>query len=420
MFSSWLTRSLYLATVITCAAACAGKEEPSVSADPVTGVPGGNTSGAGIPGGGGLPDTGVVLPPAPPADTDGGSVTYLDAGFTGDKCVATKAVAPPASTPKIDIVWVVDSSQSMFDEQKRISMNLAAFANAITSANLDVSISMVSQSPSLTGAVAIPLPGICADFPPDPLTGNPFQMDPRYHFVQQYVNSEEPLEIAMSAYPRYSMFLRPGSMVHFIIVTDDEARYMGGTPDGRAMRFQADMMQRLGRPFRVHTISSPGPTPCSATNCELDPSLGIACVFIAASCQAANSGLTYYSLARMTNGLTASICESDWTGVFKAFQENIIKSAPLPCDYTIPPPPKGETLDYKKVNVAYTPAGSTAEEQLGKVEGMAGCGDRFGWFYDKAENQMPGKVLLCPAACSKVAAGGTMNVVYGCNTVVLN
>jgi hypothetical protein len=411
---------LYLATLITCVSACSAKEDLGVSADPSLGSPAGGATAGGAPGGSALPDAGPAQPTTPMAIPDSGGVTYLDAGFTGDKCVATKAVAPPASTPKIDIVWIVDSSQSMFDEQKRINMNLATFANAITMANLDVSIAMVSQAPSLTGQVGIPLPGICADFPPDPLAGNAFQMDPRYHFVQTYVDSRKPLSIAISAYPSYSMFLRPGSMVHFIIVTDDEDDYAGGSADGRAMRFQADMMQRLGRPFRVHTISSPGPTPCSSTNCEFDPNLGIACVFIALNCQAANSGLSYYSLARLTNGLTASICESDWSGIFKAFQESIIKSAPLPCDYSIPPPPKGEKLDAAKVNVAYTPVGG-AEQQVLQVPGASACppdATKAAWYYDNPA--APTKVNLCPATCTTVQAGGAMNIVYGCATVVLN
>jgi hypothetical protein len=352
-------------------------------------------------------------------DTGTSTVIYSDAGAAGNgnSCVATKAVAPPASNPKIDIVWVVDSSQSMFDEQKRINQNLLAFTDAITKANLDVSLVMVSQSPALTGGVAIPLPGLCPDLPPDPLAGNPFQMDPRYHFVQTYVNSPDPLKAAHDAYPKYQQFLRPGSSVHFIVVTDDEAAYKNAaTPDARAMQFEADMKMTLGRSFRLHTIASPGPTPCTASQCDIDPAQGIVCVFLAANCRAANSGLTYYALAQRTQGLTASICETDWSKIFAAFQENIIKSAPLPCDYTIPPPPKGDTLDPAKVNVDYTPASGGGEQTFPRVKDQSGCGIEPGWFYDGGKT----KVLLCPAACTKAAMGGSMNIAFGCDSIVLN
>jgi hypothetical protein len=139
-------------------------------------------------------------------------------------------------------------------------------------------------------------------------------------------------------------------------------------------------------------------------------------VFLAANCRAANSGLTYYALAQRTQGLTASICETDWSKIFAAFQENIIKSAPLPCDYSIPPPPKGDTLNPDKVNVGYTAAGGSNEEVFPRVGEANGCGTNPGWYYDPGKT----KVLLCPAACSKAGAGGSMNIAFGCNTIVLN
>jgi hypothetical protein len=409
----WL--SLLLLTV---AANACGVEPDGVSA-------GGDLAGgglAGAAGGGGLPDAGsgtstIQNPAVVPTDA-GVTTVYTDASFVNpDQCVTTKAAAPPASTPKVDIVWIVDTSQSMFDEQKRIAQNMAAFANAITMANIDVSISMVAQAPTLTGEINIPLPGICADLPPDPLTGTPLATDPRYHFVQTYVNSKEPLNVAISAYPRYSPFLRPGSTVHIIVVTDDEAAYAGGSAEGRAMQFQTDMTARLGRPFRLHTISSPGPTPCTANTCELDPNLGIACVFLGAQCNANASGATYYALAQRTMGLTASICESDWSPIFRSFQEAIVKSAPLPCDYTIPPPPRGESLDKEKVNVAFTPAGAAADEVFPRVSDASACGSNVAWHYDSPA--APTKVLLCPGACTKAGAGGSMNIAFGCGTVVL-
>jgi hypothetical protein len=218
----------------------------------------------------------------------------------------------------------------------------------------------------------------------------------------------------------YSQFLRAGSAVHFIVVSDDEAQYKGAaTPQARAMQFQTDMMAQLKRPFAYNTISSPPGMRCSSPSCAPDPNQGI-CALIDLGCQAANGGDTHYALATLTKGLSASICEPDWTRIFKMFQEAVIKSAPLPCDYSIPPPPKNETLDREKVNVSYTAAGATAEEQLGNVGDAAGCGTRVGWYYDKPKPEKPTKVLLCPQACSKVAAGGAMNIVYGCDTVVLN
>lgn len=414
--SPWLTLSLF--TVL--AASCGADTDGVVSNfDPIRGDTGGLTGGGALPDAG--PGTGPVLgPPVIPGGTGGNTmVVYNDGGalLNPDECVTTKAAAPPASTPKVDIIWVVDTSQSMFDEQQRIAQNMAAFANAITMANIDVNIVMLSQAPSLTGEIGIPLPGICADLPPDPLTGTPLAGDPRYHFVQTYVDSKEPLNIAVSAYDRYAAFLRPGSTVHLITVSDDEPNYRGASADARATQFEMDLRARLGRPFKQHTISSPGPSACTSTACVPDPNLGIACFFIALSCDARAPGLTYYALAERTQGVTASICDADWSATFRNFQENIIESAPLPCDYTIPPPPSGESLDANKVNVSFT-AAAGGEETFPRVDSPAACGANAAWYYDNPAS--PSKVIMCPSACTKIATGGSMDIAFGCATVVLN
>jgi hypothetical protein len=363
-----------------------------------------------------LADTGTSTTTQDPVlvpDSGSATVVYTDSG-AGGGCVATKAVAPPASTPKIDIVWVVDTSGSMFGEQKLIKENLAQFADQITKANLDVSIVMVSQSPTLIPG-PFQVPGLCPDLPPDPLTGTSLAMDPRYHFVQTTVDSPAALKVAIDRYPQYSPFLRPDSAVHFIVVTDDESNYPGGTPMGRAMQFQTDMTARLGRPFRLHAIASPAGMRCNSPNCTPDPN-NLICAFLDLTCQAAAGGDTYFALAPLTKGLTASICEADWTRIFTEFRQNIIMSAPLPCDYTIPPPPKGDTLDPNKVNVGYTSANGGAEEVFPRVNDQAGCGSNSGWFYDPGKT----KVLLCPQACTKAGNGGSMNIAFGCSTIVLN
>jgi len=177
------------------------------------------------------------------------------------------------------------------------------------------------------------------------------------------------------------------------------------------------MMTLLGRPFTYHTIASPPGMRCNSPNCTPDVNQGI-CALIDLGCQAASGGDTHYALATLTKGQSASICEADWTRIFKQFQEAVIKSAPLPCDYSIPPPPMGEKLDAAKVNVAYTPVAG-AEQQVLQVPNAAACSpDKPTWFYDNPA--APTKVNLCPGTCSTVQAGGSMNIVYGCATVILN
>jgi hypothetical protein len=336
------------------------------------------------------------------------TVTSMVNPMSTEMCATTSAMAPPAADPRVDIVWVVDASGSMLDEQIKIGKNLATFADEISNASIDVRIVMMTTS------AAIPV--ICPVVSPDPLAGTPLASDPRYTFLDTRVDSNNPLDIAVDNFAAYSSFLRDGAKTHFVFVTDDESRYRGlGTPDERAGRFTEDMRGLLGHDFILHTVSSAGPLPCSDANCMPDVNTGI-CVFVMLGCGAAAPGDTYYALASNTGGLSASICESDWSVIFEPLTAAIIASAPLPCSYDIPAPPSGDVLDASKVNVRWKAPSATDEMVFGKVADQGACADQLGWHYDAAP---PNQIMLCPATCSALANGGTLSIEFGCATFEL-
>ena len=337
------------------------------------------------------------------------TVTSMTNPMSTEMCATTSAMAPPPADPRVDIVWVVDASGSMLDEQIKIGKNLLAFADALTSAKIDVRIVMMTTS------AAIPV--ICPEMAPDPLAGTPLASDTaRYQFIDSFVQSTNALDVAVDSFPMYSGFLRPGAKTHFVIVSDDESTYRGlASVDERAAGFTNDMRGLLGHDFILHTVSSAGPTPCSDPNCNPDPETGI-CVFVMLGCGAARPGDTYYALAGMTGGLSASICESDWNVIFQPLTAAVIASAPLPCTYTIPPPPSGDSLDASKVNVRWKASGTNDEMVFGKVGDQAACMSQLGWFYDASP---PTQIMLCPSTCDAIAAGGTLNLEFGCATVEL-
>ena len=391
--------------------ACADPHSPrnSPASSATGGTPAGApatvpTAGAGglatdNPSGTPVPMTEQPTSPTPPKDgtkpSDGG-------------CVGTSKTAPPADKPQIDLVWVVDSSASMADEQQKIAANLLQFADRISTADLDVHIVMLTTTSGLS----------CPEvLPPDPLAGSPLANDPRYLFIETRINSFNGLELARSSFPMYSSFLRQSATTHFVIVTDDDSKYRAlPTPTERASMFQKDMQALLGKSFTFHTISSEGPEPCSDPTCV--PKMNTAmCQFPSNGCGASAPGATYYDLAEMTHGLTASICQSDWAVIFKPLSQAIIQSAPLPCDYQIPPPPSGETLDAGKVNVRWRAPAANSDMLFTKAQSPAACGTALGWYYD--DDSKPTEVKLCPATCKTIAAGGTLSISYGCATIVL-
>lgn len=322
-------------------------------------------------------------------------------------CKGKSVSAPPASTSKVDIVWVIDASGSMLDEYIKVGKNLTKFADDIAAAQVDLRIVMLTQSPAI--------PVICPVTPPDPLTGTALGMDDRYRFIQTPVDSNNLLESAVSRFPMYEDFLRPDAALNFVFLTDDESRY-GGLPTGadRAAAFEKDMRALAKKGFTAHTISSPGPSPCRDAACMPDANTGI-CVFVMLGCGASAVGETYYALADATKGLKSSICESDWSAIFEPLTAAVVQSAPLPCEYEIPEPPTGDTLDPTQVNLGWEPADGSKQQIFKKAADASACGDELGWHYD--DETKPTQVVLCPATCAEVASGGKLDIAFGCETI---
>jgi hypothetical protein len=89
-----------------------------------------------------------------------------------------------------------------------------------------------------------------------------------------------------------------------------------------------------------------------------------------------------------------------------------IRGLVLSCDFALPSPPAGMALDFKSVNVLYTPSSAPATQLL--YDGA--CSTGVGWRYDDAQH--PSKVELCPSSCDSVRHdhSGRIDVVFGCAT----
>ena len=88
-----------------------------------------------------------------------------------------------------------------------------------------------------------------------------------------------------------------------------------------------------------------------------------------------------------------------------------IRSAALPCEFTIPAPPDGQEIDPNTVNVILQASGGS--QTILPFSAM--CADPNGWHYD--DPTTPTAVELCPTACT-AAQGNPMGVTiaFGCMT----
>jgi hypothetical protein len=101
--------------------------------------------------------------------------------------------------------------------------------------------------------------------------------------------------------------------------------------------------------------------------------------------------------------------------ITESFVDTILNIAAsnLACDFSIPPPPQGMTLNPDRVQVIYTPGSTGTPEEVPKVGSSADCGRSVngGYYFDNPTR--PTKIFVCPCTCSRFGAG-RVDVRFGC------
>jgi hypothetical protein len=95
---------------------------------------------------------------------------------------------------------------------------------------------------------------------------------------------------------------------------------------------------------------------------------------------------------------------------------NAIRTEALECEFDIPEPPPGQTLDYGKVNVELDGVAIPYVGTAGACDPVTG-----GWYYDEPPSSgTPSKIILCDASCDelKETIGASVSIRVGCDTVV--
>jgi hypothetical protein len=92
-------------------------------------------------------------------------------------------------------------------------------------------------------------------------------------------------------------------------------------------------------------------------------------------------------------------------------------STPVECEWVLPAPPDGETMDVNKVNVDI--AVGTQTQRLGYIASSEECQSTGGgWYYDDAT--APTKILVCDETCGVIQAvpETRVDLLLGCETQV--
>lgn len=395
---TWLTIVAMLSLGALLGNACSASGKASTD-----GVGGGvGPSGPGAGAGSGTGGSG-----GEPIFSNGSSTTGTGQEEDSGSCVSIGSEAQSQIQPA-DIIIAVDTSGSMDEESGQVQQNLNNFATIITNSGIDVHVILIAD-----GSVCIPPPlgaGPC---------GGADEKLPNYRHVVTGVGSTDALQIILSTYPQWKSSLRANATKTIAVVTDDDSD-MGAAAFTSAL-LAIDPPTFQGFKFDG-IVSSMSPDSCIFGGCIFN------CVACANPCcdklafcspLSAAEGTVYKQLVMQTNGVLGDLCAQNFAPVFADMATSVVQSSQLSCEYDIPAPPDGGVLDPTKVNVAYTPGGSSVSQPILYVPGgLADCGQLGGFYYDNP--QSPTKIIICPSTCAAIQSdpNGKIEVLFGCQTQI--
>lgn len=420
-------QSVFLLTLGLQACSAAGTS-PTPSSSQPSGSAGSGTKPSGSSGsGGGLgtgPDLGGV-------DTMAGT----GSGPPGEQCATAEAEATLTKEP-VDIILVLDNSGSMADELQAVEDNINQnFASILAASDVDYRVILISRhrkavraasgESSTSICVGSPLSGATCPSPKPVLSE-------RFFHYNEKIESHDSLENIIGFYHRadsrsdltllgYSEWLRVGAKKVFLELTDDDE---GGPDDTQvldvpgffAALVKLDPAQFGSDPAKPnivwHSIIGLKEKATATDAYQPDEPVEMGrCT--GNNNEVSSAGLVYQQLSKLTGGLRFPLCQfGAYDAVFNRIAQDVVTKAQVACDFALPEPPTGQTLELDKIAVSYSSAQATAT-QFKQARTSADC--QADAFY--IENS---RVYLCAQACDAVkAAGANVQVLFTCESQII-
>jgi hypothetical protein len=394
----------------------------------------GNGAGKGGNGGsGGSGEGGGFIPSSGAGANDG--------GLDPDSACAAQSAAATLQKKPVDIIILVDNSGSMTEEIKGAQDNINTnFAQIIENSGIDYRVILIADHGPLQDesvCIEAPLSGIPAGgctTPPAVPVNNP----PKFFHYERTILSTDAWckmfdywntpDINNFAPGGWQEWLRPEAFKAFIVITDDRVSCTSASTGVNyndantvaggvavADKFDADLLALSPTQFGTadnrnyawySIVAMAYNNPISAPWLPADPITTAECP------TAANPGTGYQALSVKTNVIRFPTCDATYYDtVFQAIANGVIAGTKVSCDFAIPDPPMGQTVDLNTVEVQYTVGGMGSPTSLKKVADAASCmPDSF--YLDAATK----RVYLCPDTCTVVQKDdkAKIDVLFAC------
>jgi hypothetical protein len=219
------------------------------------------------------------------ATGDGGHAVCSDLPDFGLSCEEDFFQANAAS----DIIWVVDNSGSMTEENESVQRNIAQFSQVMAATNVDFKLVMVSNQKQGPNPVCVP----------EPLASANCENSANFLRVEAEVQSTNGPTVLLYEYDHnlgFPLFMRPDSKRSIVFVTDDNY-------EGTSASFLAEINTRDGlRGATIHSVVG--------TDSAMCPDI-------------ATQGTEYLKMSNETGGLILPICCSDYNALVNTLANDI-------------------------------------------------------------------------------------------------
>ncbi len=377
----------------------------------------------------------------------------VDAEAADAEVCAQSSVSATLEVKPVDIIVFIDNSGSMSAEIEEVEVQITSnFSSILDAADppIDYRVIMLSRFGSYGGndiCVAEPLGGIsdadsdghCDTIPSEPVNTSKFfhhsasisSHNGLCRVIEQMTTSDE-----YNLQPTgYAEVLREDAFKFFLVVTDDGVNcgdYSDSdSVDGgweAAYAFDTDLLTLFPEHFGESTenrnytfwsivsLAPYEPTVDDPYGEPHPPDTNLAPV-TAQECtpSAADPGTGYQALSIMTGGYRYPTCGLEYTKIFELMAEGVILGAAVACEYLIPEPPEGETLDLDTVQIRYSSDGEEVDV-FNPSPSLEECAQDEYEFYIEGDY-----IKLCPNSCELVQAdeNAQVDVLFGCELNVV-